>query len=167
MTSASSGGAPAFSNREGFRARRGAPPPRISPRSLPPPAPPQVLTPPPPPLSEEAGREGRRHRPYEPFLAHAALPSNDAWIAVETVEEEYRLLVRLLGFSRDSITLSTRKRRILHVVADSWEPNGGHFERRISFGYDADLGQVRAEFDGEYLRVIVPRRQPTVNFWSL
>lgn len=34
----------------------------------------------------------------------------------------------------------------------------GHLERRISFGYDADLGQVRAEFDGELLRVTVPRR---------
>lgn len=43
----------------------------------------------------------------------------------------------------------------------------GHFERRISFGYDADLGQVRAEFDGEFLRVIVPRRPVNANFWSL
>lgn len=42
----------------------------------------------------------------------------------------------------------------------------GHFERRISFGYDADLGQVRAEFDGEFLRVIVPRRPVNANFWS-
>lgn len=41
----------------------------------------------------------------------------------------------------------------------------GHFERRISFGYDADLGQVRAEFDGEMLRISVPRRLPPVNFW--
>lgn len=55
-------------------------------------------------------------------------------------------------------TLATKKRRILHVVADSWGTGGGHFERRISFGYDADLTQVRAEFDGEMLRVIVPRR---------
>ena len=58
-------------------------------------------------------------------------------------------------------TLATKKRRILHVVADSWEDGGGHFERRISFGYDADLAQVRAEFDGELLRVIIPRRIPT------
>ena len=55
-------------------------------------------------------------------------------------------------------TLATKRRRILHVVADSWENGGGHFERRISFGYDADLVQVRAEFDGEMLRVIIPRR---------
>ncbi|EPT04573.1 hypothetical protein FOMPIDRAFT_1113544 [Fomitopsis schrenkii] len=146
-----------------MRARRDAPTPRASSESLPPPAPPQVLTPPPPPLSEDAEHGCR---PYEPFLAHEP-PSNDAWISVETVQREYRLLVRLPGFRRDAITLSTRKRRILHVVADSWEPNGGHFERRISFGYDADLGQVRAEFDGEFLRVIVPRRPVNANFWSL
>lgn len=36
----------------------------------------------------------------------------------------------------------------------------GHFERRVSYGYDADLGQVRAEFDGEHLLVRVPRRVP-------
>ena len=34
----------------------------------------------------------------------------------------------------------------------------GHFERRISFGYDADLVQVRANFDGLMLRIMVPRR---------
>lgn len=96
---AASGPASAFWEREALRARREAPPPRISPESLPPPAPPQVLTPPPPPLSEDAER-GRR--PYEPFLAHAA-PSNDAWISVETVQREYRLLVRLPGFRRDAM----------------------------------------------------------------
>lgn len=42
----------------------------------------------------------------------------------------------------------------------------GHFERRISFGYDADLGHVRAEFDGEILRVIVPRRTPTLTWFG-
>jgi HSP20 family molecular chaperone IbpA len=42
----------------------------------------------------------------------------------------------------------------------------GHFERRISFGYDADLSQVRAEFDGEILRVIVPRRIPALTWYG-
>lgn len=35
--------------------------------------------------------------------------------------------------------------------------SGGHFERRISFGHDADVVQIRAEFDGEMLRVYIPR----------
>ncbi|KAJ7713468.1 hypothetical protein B0H14DRAFT_3016454, partial [Mycena olivaceomarginata] len=66
-----------------------------------------------------------------PFLNHAP-PPVDSWIEVETTQGEYR-------------TLATKKRRILHL-------------RRISFGYDADLAQVRAEFDGEILRVIIPRK---------
>ncbi|TRM70286.1 hypothetical protein BD626DRAFT_393041 [Schizophyllum amplum] len=94
-----------------------------------------------------------------PFLSHAPPPA-DSWIQVETIPTEYRLHIRLPGFQRDGITLATKKRRILHVVADSWENGGGHFERRISFGYDADLVQVRAEFDGEMLRVVIPRRMP-------
>ena len=81
-------------------------------------------------------------------------------------------------------TLATRRRHVLHLVADSWEPSGGkcrrdyflqfkvkldgsgHFERRISFGYDADLGQVRAEFDGEHLRVFIPRLTIPTNCWT-
>ncbi|KIP06504.1 hypothetical protein PHLGIDRAFT_72607 [Phlebiopsis gigantea 11061_1 CR5-6] len=114
--------------------------------------------------------EPRRNAPpanaaHEPFLSHAP-PPQDSYIAVETSPSEYRLIVRLPGYRRDSITLSTRRRRILHVVADSWEPGGGHFERRISFGYDADLVQVRAEFDGELLRIIVPRRMALVTYWG-
>ncbi|KAI0744110.1 hypothetical protein C8Q80DRAFT_879161 [Daedaleopsis nitida] len=131
----------------------------VSDRPLPPPAPPTVLTPPPPPLSQDRGPTA----PYEPFLAHAP-PPQDSFIAVDTKPAEYRLLVRLPGFKRDAITVSTRKRRILHVVADSWEPNGGHFEQRISFGYDALLAQVRAEFDGEHLQVIVPRRMVPMTY---
>lgn len=42
----------------------------------------------------------------------------------------------------------------------------GHFERRISFGYDADLSQVRAEFNGEMLLVIVPRRAPVLTWYG-
>jgi hypothetical protein len=34
----------------------------------------------------------------------------------------------------------------------------GHFERRVSFGYDADLAHVRADFDGLMLCITVPRR---------
>jgi len=95
--------------------------------------------------------------PYFPFLSHAPSPEN-SWIEVETLQHEYKIHVRLPGFTQDGITLATKRRRILHVVADKWENGGGHFERRISFGYDADLAHVRADFDGLMLCIMVPRR---------
>ncbi|KAG1751353.1 uncharacterized protein EDB91DRAFT_601935 [Suillus paluster] len=124
--------------------------------SYPAPEAPVILT----PLTqaERCGEDADRRAPYDSFLCHD--PPPDTWIVVETSPSEYRLVVRLPGFRRDGITIATRRRRILHVVADSWEPRGGHFERRVLFGYDADLAQVRAEFDGQILRIIVPRRIP-------
>ncbi|KAH9176397.1 hypothetical protein EDB89DRAFT_1846514 [Lactarius sanguifluus] len=135
--------------------------PTLASRGLPPPAPPTILDP--PPVRSSIARSSRA--PHEPFLSDAPPPA-DSWIAVETSPGEYRLIARLPGFRRDAITLAARRRRVLHVVADSWEPDGGHFERRISFGYDADLGRVRAEFDGEILRVIVPRRTPALTWYG-
>ncbi|KAJ8076233.1 hypothetical protein PM082_000652 [Marasmius tenuissimus] len=73
-----------------------------------------------------------------------------AVVEVETTPREYKLDIQLKGFKIDGITFATRGRRILHVVADSWDTEGGgHFERKISFGYNADIVGVRAEFDGE------------------
>ncbi|KAG0707093.1 hypothetical protein DFH29DRAFT_898409 [Suillus ampliporus] len=137
------------------------PRPISTPSSYPAPEAPVILTP--PTQAERYGEDADRRAPYDSFLCHA--PPPDTWIAVETSPSEYRLVVRLPGFRRDGITISTRRRRILHVVADSWEPEGGHFERRVLFGYDADLAQVRAEFDGQILRIIVPRRIPAVTSW--
>lgn len=62
--------------------------------------------------------------PYFPFLSHAPPPEN-SWIEVETLQHEYNLHVRLPGFTREGITLATKKRRILHVVANKWENGGG------------------------------------------
>ena len=62
--------------------------------------------------------------PHFPFLSHAPPPEN-SWIEVETLQNEYRLHVRLPGFTREGITLATKRRRILHVVADKWENGGG------------------------------------------
>ncbi|KAJ7596682.1 hypothetical protein C8J56DRAFT_918063 [Mycena floridula] len=126
------------------------------------PAPPTVLPSPPLPASESPmslARSAHRHAPYNAFLSHAPAPP-DSWIRVESTTETYRLNCRLPGFSRDGITLATKKRRILHIVADRYEGGGGHFERRIALGYDADFGRIRAEFDGEMLRISIPRRTP-------
>ncbi|PPR07704.1 hypothetical protein CVT26_003727 [Gymnopilus dilepis] len=126
-----------------------------SPPSFQPPDPPVIL---PAEIGDDTTQSvSRPHAPHFPFLSHAP-PPPDCWIEVETTLSEYKLHVRLPGFSREGITLATKRRRILHVVADRWDNGGGHFERRISFGYDADLVQVRAEFDGTMLRIVVPRR---------
>ena len=168
-----------------------SPPPPYS-QSLPDDAPPEMSLPEEPvimpPIPNEHGAV------YDSFLCHT--PPANTWITVETSPLEYVLLIRLPGFRRDGMrvsflliprvfthppprTLATKRRRILHVVADSWEPEGGtslrfnfrghafmcalgHFERRVSFGHDAELAQVRAEFDGEMLRIIVPRRASAI-----
>ena len=89
----------------------------------------------------EQGAHGRA--PCDSFLCHS--PPANTWIAVETSQLEYILLVRLPGFSQDAMlvcllsfplfllihphrTIATRRRRILHVVADSWEPEGGMYK---------------------------------------
>ena len=111
-------------------------------RGLPPPAPPTILDP--PPARSNSTRNFRA--PHEPFLSDAPAPP-DSWITVETTQVEYRLVARLPGFRRDAMcvffrfvtsgclltdryyffsrTLAARRRRVLHVVADSWEPGGG------------------------------------------
>ena len=75
--------------------------------------------------------------------------------------------------------ISTRRGQVLHIVADSWRPDGGayyfhmiwgklthsgsrvyvgHLERFICFTHDADLTKTTAEFDADFLLIIVPRR---------
>jgi len=86
-------------------------------------------------------------------------------MTVQTTSTAYILTTFLPGYQRDEITLSTRKRRVLHVVADSFissSHGAGHFERRISFGYDVDMARIRAEFNGGVLKIVVPRR-PTMS----
>ncbi|KAG9079320.1 hypothetical protein FS749_008608 [Ceratobasidium sp. UAMH 11750] len=75
-------------------------------------------------------------------------------------------------FHHSSITVATRRGRLLVIAADRWDtepapfsldattrPPPAHFERRITFGWDADMTRIRAEFDGQVLHVSVPRRQ--------
>ncbi|KAF9529252.1 hypothetical protein CPB83DRAFT_737235, partial [Crepidotus variabilis] len=91
------------------------------------------------------------------FLSNA--PAHGTSIDLHTLQHEYQIMAKLPGFSWDAITLATQKRRVLHIVADKWDNNGGgHFERRVAFGCDADLSSVRAEFKNEWLRVSIPRR---------
>lgn len=106
---------------------------------------------------------------YEyPFLPHHA-PRKPLEVRVEEVPPgngpmeagSWVIGVRLPGFHPDGITIGTRRGRVLVLVADNYnddDDGAGHFERRISFSYDADMSNIRAEFNGDLLRVTVPRR---------
>lgn len=50
-------------------------------------------------------------------------------MTVDTTPSAYILEAFLPGYQRDEITLSTRKKRILHVVADGFVSGGGEFDR--------------------------------------
>jgi len=102
---------------------------QTAPTAYPPPEPPVIL--PPEPSDDMTQPASRSQAPYVPFLSHAPPPA-DSWIEVETTQNEYKLHVRLPGFTREGITLATKRRRILHVVADSWEDGGGKCPRSLS-----------------------------------
>ncbi|KAF8813864.1 hypothetical protein BYT27DRAFT_7055683, partial [Phlegmacium glaucopus] len=106
-------------------------------------------------LPEDYGDDGQ---PTSGRAFLSSTPARDSTIEVHTLQHEYRLHVRLPGFNRDAIIIATKRKPILHVVADRWDNGGGHFERRIAFAYDADLEKVKARFDGEILRISIPRR---------
>ena len=119
--------------------------------------------------------------PYIPFLSQSQ-PPPDCHIEIQTFSNHYSILVSLPGFTTQDITLATKRRRILHLVADKWGEGGGqfsscfsfprvecthplfvyfssgHFEKKVVFGYDADLSRVRAEFNGSMLTISIPRR---------
>lgn len=73
--------------------------------------------------------------PYEVFLNRAPQPA-DSWLQIETMQMEYRLFARLPGFQREGITLATKRRRILHLVADKWDRDGGACLLYILYAYN-------------------------------
>ncbi|PWN44088.1 hypothetical protein IE81DRAFT_282123, partial [Ceraceosorus guamensis] len=93
-----------------------------------------------------------------PFLDHRPAPP-ETHLSIETSDLCYTLITSLPGFSLDAITLATKHHRQLVIVADKWdEATGGHFERRVTFGHDADLKRTTASFDGSQLKIVVPKR---------
>uniref|UniRef100_V5ELT4 SHSP domain-containing protein n=2 Tax=Kalmanozyma brasiliensis (strain GHG001) TaxID=1365824 RepID=V5ELT4_KALBG len=105
-----------------------------------------------------------------PFFGKRSAPAG-ASIAMATERSKYVVLVSLPGFSLNCITLATKRNAhdsTLHVVADKWDAEGGgHFERRVHFSEkDCDLANVKAEFDGNTLRVTLPRKSKAGNLSS-
>ncbi|ORY47586.1 hypothetical protein BCR35DRAFT_257018, partial [Leucosporidium creatinivorum] len=68
------------------------------------------------------------------------------------------LHVTLPGFSLDNITVAMRRGHKVHIVADSYGAEGGHFEKLVSLGSGVSSAAPRAEFDGVCLKVYVQRR---------
>lgn len=51
-----------------------------------------------------------------------------------------------------------RRGHKVHIVADSYGENGGHFEKLVMLGADVSTAAPRAEFDGNLLRIYIQRR---------
>jgi len=98
--------------------------------------------------------------------SEAVVAKQHPTVEVNTSSSAYTLSIHLPSFHRDEITVSLRKHRVLHIVADRFltlsnvlhSTEEQHFEKRISFGYDADMRGVRADHSEGILRVMVPRR---------
>lgn len=73
------------------------------------------------------------------------------------------LKVVLPGFSLENITVAMRRGHKVHIVADSYGENGGHFEKLVSLGSDVISAAPRAEFNGTELSVFVQRRKSSTS----
>jgi hypothetical protein len=92
-----------------------------------------------------------------PFLESRTAPASTE-LKVETHPTHYTLKTKLPGYDLNGITLATKHQRELVIIADAYdERDGGHFERRVTFGTDADLRATKAIFDGTLLKITVPR----------
>jgi HSP20 family molecular chaperone IbpA len=101
-------------------------------------------------------------RPHERFLANAGLPPASPTnipteIGVTSTPATYEVHVKHASISPSSVILTTRRPRVLHLAVDNYTTGGGHWQRRIKFGRDADMKKIRAEYSGGLLRVVVPR----------
>ncbi|GAA5974469.1 hypothetical protein JCM11641_003234 [Rhodosporidiobolus odoratus] len=66
--------------------------------------------------------------------------------------------VTLPGFTLDNITVAMRRGHRIHIVADSYGKEGGHFEKLVNLGSDVSSAAPRAEFNGTTLRIYIQRR---------
>ncbi|BGP18348.1 hypothetical protein JCM10213_008520 [Rhodosporidiobolus nylandii] len=93
------------------------------------------------------------------FLDHRPEPPG-ASLSIDRTSSASLVIVRvtLPGFSLENITVAMRRHHRVHIVADSYGPDGGHFEKLVSLGSDVSSAAPRAEFDGTTLRIYVQRR---------
>ncbi|WFD23972.1 hypothetical protein MEQU1_002667 [Malassezia equina] len=83
----------------------------------------------------------------------------DQRVTISTTPDVYAVTISIPGVSIDGLTLAMKgpHRRTLHVMANRWDSDE-HFERRITFGPDADMSSIRARFEDGHLYVDVLRK---------
>lgn len=83
----------------------------------------------------------------------------DQRVTISTTPDVYTVTIHIPGVSIDGLTLAMKghHRRTLHVMANRWDSDE-HFERRITFGPDADMSSIRARFEDGHLFVDVLRK---------
>ncbi|GAA5964838.1 hypothetical protein JCM8115_000120 [Rhodotorula mucilaginosa] len=117
--------------------------------------------------SEEIFEEGGEvYRPESEggdidFLDQRSEPPETSLQVDRTDPSRVLLRVTLPGFSLDNITVAMRRGKKVHIVADSYGENGGHYERLVFLGSDVSSSAPRAEFDGTLLKIYVERRRPS------
>lgn len=83
----------------------------------------------------------------------------DQRVTISTTPDVYAVTISIPGVSIDGLTLAMKgpHRRTLHVMANRWDSDE-HFERRITFGPDADMSSIHARFEDGHLYVDVLRK---------
>ncbi|BGP26341.1 HSP20-like chaperone domain protein [Rhodotorula toruloides] len=92
------------------------------------------------------------------FLDHRPEPPGASLDIDRSDPLQIVLRVTLPGFSLEDITVAMRRGHKVHIVADSYGENGGHFEKLVMLGPDVSTSAPRAEFDGSLLRIYIQRR---------
>ncbi|GAA5864901.1 hypothetical protein JCM3774_004266 [Rhodotorula dairenensis] len=92
------------------------------------------------------------------FLDHRSEPPETSLLVDRSDPTQVLLRVTLPGFSLDNITVAMRRGKKVHIVADLYGENGGHYERLVFLGSDISSAAPRAEFDGTTLKIYIERR---------
>ena len=92
------------------------------------------------------------------FLDPRPEPSGVKLTIKQDDPDQVVIKVILPGFEVENITVALRRGHKVHIVADSYGENGGHFEKLVSLGTEVSSAQPKAEFDGSTLTVFVARR---------
>ncbi|KAJ8292640.1 hypothetical protein OF846_003919 [Rhodotorula toruloides] len=111
--------------------------------------------------TDDAGEELEVYKPKTAdveFLDHRPEPPGASLDIDRSDPLQIVLRVTLPGFSLENITVAMRRGHKVHIVADSYGENGGHFEKLVMLGADVSTSAPRAEFDGNLLRIYIQRR---------